>query len=78
MKLARTSKQKRRNTAVGKALDLLKGDARNQGKTVAIDWQYQGHGGKRVVTVDGAIAFKQDSSEVFGSFQNIFSNLKLE
>ena len=65
----------RRNGYVKKAEDLIKKDAKSQGKKIETDWRVGNNGGKRSIMVDGNLAFSQEPGDLSGSFQGEFSHL---
>ncbi len=71
IKKALTEDARRRNAALRRAADLLKGE-RAKHATVKIEWT-----GERGVTVDGAYAFSQGKKDLTGTFTGAYADLKL-
>jgi hypothetical protein len=67
---AKASIQLKRNGSLKKAAELLKKDARCKIKSVNIAWKQDDGTKDRSVEVDGHIVFKQQISDLAGSFES--------
>ncbi len=72
IKKALTEAAMQRNSALRRAADLIKGDARFTGKLSKIEWN-----GERGVTVDGSFVFKQAQADLTGTFDSKYPDLSL-
>jgi hypothetical protein len=72
---AKTSIQLKRNGSLKKAAELLKKDARCKSKSVNIAWKQDDGTKDRSVEVDGKSIFKQQISDLAGSFESQFHDL---
>ncbi len=72
IKKALTEAAMQRNSALRRAADLIKGDARFTGKLTKIEWN-----GERGVTVDGSFVFKQAQADLTGAFDPKYPDLTL-
>jgi len=73
---AKTSLQMNRNSGLYRVEKLLKEDPKNKGKSVAIIWQIESSK-NRGVSIDGALAFVQCSSDISGKFLAPFEDWNL-
>ena len=69
---ALTEDATKRNSALRRAADVIRADARCAHKTVKIQFT-----GERGVTVDLIYAFNQDKQELTGKFSGAFADLRL-
>ena len=73
---AKTASQLKRNAALARACDLVKKDARANGKVVEIAWKKTGTK-DRAVEMAGAQVFLQTSADLVGTFCSPFQDLVL-
>ena len=65
---AKTEFQRNRNTNLRKAEEVLKKDARTNGKVVKIEWKLDGNSKNRVVTMGEQTVFLQTPNDLSGHF----------
>ena len=65
----------KRNTALRKAMDVLKKDSRASGKDVKILWKFEDGSKNRAVMVGSEQGFLQNSAEMTGNFFGRFSDV---
>ena len=78
---AKTALQRKRNTALGKAFDLLKKHGAAKGQKVEISWKIEGlaanEKGLRGVKVNDTLVFRQQVGDVGGVFSSPFEDLQV-
>ena len=78
---AKTALQRKRNTMLGKAFDLLKKHDAAKGQTVQISWKIEGldanEKGLRGVKLNDTLVFRQQLGDVGGVFSGPFADLQV-
>ena len=78
---AKTALQPKRNTALGKAFDLLKKHDAAKGQKIEISWKIEGlaanEKGLRGVKMNDTLVFRQQMGDVGGMFSSPFADLQV-